>query len=34
MKKYTIDKINEFLQAHQERRKKADKKINEFILKV
>lgn len=34
LKKYTIEKINEFLAAHQERRKKAEKQLDEFILKV
>ncbi len=34
LKKYTIDKINEFLKKHQERRKAAKSKISKFILKV
>lgn len=34
LKKYTIEKINEFLKEHQARRKKAKEKINDFILKV
>lgn len=34
MKKYAIEKISKFLGEHQERRKKAEKKINDFILKV
>ena len=34
MKKYAIEKINEFLKRHQERRRKAKDKINEFMLKV
>lgn len=34
LKKYTIEKINEFLAKHQERRKNAKKMINEFMLKV
>ncbi|MBD3252795.1 tryptophan--tRNA ligase [Candidatus Pacearchaeota archaeon] len=33
LKKYTIDKINEFLKKHQEKREKAKKKINDFIYK-
>ncbi len=34
IKKYVIDKITAFLLAHQERRKDAHKKIDDFILKV
>jgi tryptophanyl-tRNA synthetase len=34
LKKYTIGKINEFLAKHQERRSKAEKKLNSFMLKV
>ncbi len=34
LKKYTIEKITEFLQQHQERRKKAKGKIKDFILKI
>lgn len=34
LKKYTIDKITSFVLAHQERRKNAHKKIDDFILKV
>lgn len=34
MKKYTIEKITEFLEKHQERRKDAKKKVSEFMLKV
>ena len=33
LKKYTIDKINEFLSEHQKRRKNAEKKIKDFMLK-
>jgi tryptophanyl-tRNA synthetase len=34
MKKYTIDKITEFLLKHQERRKDAKKRVNDFMLKL
>ncbi|MGY4884875.1 MAG: tryptophan--tRNA ligase, partial [Nanobdellota archaeon] len=34
LKKYTIEKVNEFLAKHQERRKNAKKLIPEFMLKV
>jgi tryptophanyl-tRNA synthetase len=34
LKKYTIEKINEFLAKHQERRKNAKKLIPQFMLKV
>ncbi len=34
LKKYTIEKINEFLAKHQERRKNAKKLIPQYILKV
>lgn len=34
MKKYTIEKINEFLKEHQERREKAKTQIDSFILKL
>ncbi len=34
LKKYTIEKINNFLKQHQERRKKAEKLIDKFILKI
>ena len=34
MKKYVIDKINEFLKEHQKKRKQAKKKINDFLMKV
>jgi tryptophanyl-tRNA synthetase len=34
LKKYTIEKINEFLAKHQERRKNAKKLISQYILKV
>lgn len=34
LKKYTIDKINEFLKKHQEKREKAKKHIDKFLLKV
>jgi tryptophanyl-tRNA synthetase len=33
LKKYTIEKITGFLQQHQERRKDAKKKVNDFMLK-
>ena len=33
LKKYTIDKINDFLKEHQKRRKDAEKKIKEFLIK-
>jgi len=33
LKKYTIDKINNFLKGHQERREKAKKEVNKFMLK-
>ncbi|MDD3150890.1 MAG: tryptophan--tRNA ligase [Candidatus Gastranaerophilales bacterium] len=34
MKKYTIEKINNFLSEHQKRREKAKDKIPEFLLKI
>lgn len=34
LKKYTIEKINEFLSKHQERRKNAKKLISQYMLKV
>jgi tryptophanyl-tRNA synthetase len=34
LKKYTIEKINEFLAKHQERRKNAKKLIPQYMLKV
>jgi tryptophanyl-tRNA synthetase len=34
LKKYTIEKINAFLTKHQERRKTAKDKLEDFILKV
>jgi tryptophanyl-tRNA synthetase len=34
LKKYTIEKINNFLKEHQERRKNAKKKVGDFMLKV
>jgi tryptophanyl-tRNA synthetase len=34
LKKYTIEKINEFLAKHQERRKNAKKLISQYMLKV
>lgn len=34
LKKYTIEKINEFLAKHQKRRAEAEKKIEKFILRV
>jgi tryptophanyl-tRNA synthetase len=34
LKKYTIEKINEFLAKHQERRRNAKKLIPQYILKV
>ncbi len=34
LKKYTINKINSFLEQHQERRKKAKKLLPQYILKV
>lgn len=34
LKKYTIEKITEFLGEHQKRRKKAKKQIPKFLLKV
>lgn len=33
LKKYTIDKINAFLKEHQEKRKKAEKQVEKFLLK-
>ncbi|MCW8965887.1 MAG: tryptophan--tRNA ligase, partial [Candidatus Pacearchaeota archaeon] len=33
LKKYLIEKINEFLKVHQEKRKEAKKKIDEFLFK-
>jgi len=34
LKKYTIEKINNFLKEHQERRKNAKRKIPDYLLKV
>jgi tryptophanyl-tRNA synthetase len=34
LKKYTIERITDFLQKHQERRKDAKKKVNNFIMKL
>lgn len=34
MKKYCIEKVTKFLQAHQERRAKAEKQIPKFLLKI
>ena len=34
LKKYTIEKINDFLAEHQKRRKDAKKKIKDFMLKA
>jgi len=34
LKKYAIEKISKFILEHQERRKEAPSKINDFILKV
>lgn len=34
LKKYTIEKINKFLEKHQERRKNAKKLIQQYMLKV
>ena len=31
LKKYAIEKINSFLEKHQKERKKAEKRLNEFI---
>ena len=34
MKKYAVEKITKFIKQHQERRKNAKERINEFILKI
>jgi tryptophanyl-tRNA synthetase len=34
LKKYTIERINKFLEKHQERRKQAKKKISQYMIKV